>query len=42
VLDNNPSLGALVRPGMSVEATVDTGAGPVQSGGTATSAASKP
>jgi membrane fusion protein, multidrug efflux system len=37
VLDNNPSLGVLVRPGMSVEATVDTGAGPVQSGGTATS-----
>jgi membrane fusion protein, multidrug efflux system len=43
VLDNNPSLGALVRPGMSVEATIDTGAGPVQSGGTTTSdAASKP
>jgi membrane fusion protein (multidrug efflux system) len=43
VLDNNPSLGALVRPGMSVEATVDTGAGPVQSGGTATTdAAPKP
>jgi membrane fusion protein, multidrug efflux system len=43
VLDNNPSLGALVRPGMSVEATIDTGAGPVQSGGTATSdAAPKP
>ena len=40
VLDNNPSLGALVRPGMSVEATVDTGAGPVQSGGTTTSDAS--
>jgi membrane fusion protein, multidrug efflux system len=37
VFDNNPSLGALVRPGMSVEATVDTGAGPVQSSGTATS-----
>jgi membrane fusion protein (multidrug efflux system) len=37
VLDNNPSLGALVRPGMSVEATVDTGAGPAQSGGTAPS-----
>jgi membrane fusion protein (multidrug efflux system) len=32
VLDSNASLGALVRPGMSVEATVDTG------GGTATSA----
>jgi membrane fusion protein (multidrug efflux system) len=25
ILDPNPSLGALVRPGMSVEATVDTG-----------------
>src|SRR5271154_6112326 len=24
VLDNNPSLGALVRPGMSVETTIDT------------------
>ena len=43
VLDNNPSLGALVRPGMSVEATIDTGAGPVQGGGTAMSdAAPKP
>jgi membrane fusion protein, multidrug efflux system len=30
VLDKNPALGALVRPGMSVEATVDTGAPPVQ------------
>jgi membrane fusion protein (multidrug efflux system) len=38
VLDNNASLGALVRPGMSVEATVDTGAGPAPSTGTATSA----
>ncbi len=28
VLDPNPSLGTLVRPGMSVEAQVDTGAGP--------------
>jgi membrane fusion protein (multidrug efflux system) len=37
VLDSNPSLGALVRPGMSVEATIDTGGGPVQSGGPATS-----
>ena len=37
VLDSNPSLGALVRPGMSVEATIDTGAGPVQSEGAATS-----
>lgn len=43
VLDSNPSLGALVRPGMSVEATVDTGAGPMQSGGPATSdATSRP
>ena len=25
VLDDNPALGTLVRPGMSVEATVDTG-----------------
>ena len=39
VLDSNPSLGALVRPGMSVEATVDTGAAPAQSGGAATSEA---
>ena len=38
VLDNNASLGALVRPGMSVEATVDTGAGPALGTGTATSA----
>ena len=37
VLESNPSLGALVRPGMSVEATVDTGPGPAQSGGTRTS-----
>src|SRR5579871_2577473 len=38
VLDNNPSLGALVRPGMSVEATIDTGAGPARSDGATTSA----
>ena len=38
VLDSNASLGALVRPGMSVEATVDTGAGPAKSAGAATSA----
>jgi membrane fusion protein, multidrug efflux system len=25
VLDENPSLGTLVRPGLSVEATIDTG-----------------
>jgi len=37
VLDSNPSLGALVRPGMSVEATVDTRAGPAQSVGTTAS-----
>jgi membrane fusion protein (multidrug efflux system) len=30
VLDKNQALGALVRPGMSVEATIDTGAPPVQ------------
>ncbi|MFO1026633.1 MAG: HlyD family secretion protein [Acetobacteraceae bacterium] len=29
VLDPDPSIGALVRPGMSVEATVDTGPAPV-------------
>jgi len=28
VLDPNAALGTLVRPGMSVEATVDTGATP--------------
>ncbi len=38
VLDSNPSLGALVRPGMSVEATVDTGASPVRIDGATTSA----
>jgi membrane fusion protein (multidrug efflux system) len=32
VLDKNSALGVLVRPGMSVEATVDTGAPPVQAG----------
>jgi membrane fusion protein (multidrug efflux system) len=30
VLDRHSALGVLVRPGMSVEATVDTGAPPVQ------------
>jgi membrane fusion protein, multidrug efflux system len=30
VLDKHPALGALVRPGMSVEATIDTGAAPVR------------
>ena len=33
VLDQNASLGSLVRPGMSVEATIDTGAPPARSGG---------
>jgi membrane fusion protein (multidrug efflux system) len=33
VLDQNESLGSLVRPGMSVEATIDTGAAPSQGGG---------
>ncbi len=28
VLDPNPALGTLVRPGMSVEATIDTGETP--------------
>jgi membrane fusion protein, multidrug efflux system len=28
-LDSDPALGALVRPGMSVEATIDTGAAPL-------------
>ena len=32
VLDKHSALGVLVRPGMSVEATVDTGAPPVQAG----------
>ena len=32
VLDKHAALGVLVRPGMSVEATVDTGAPPVQAG----------
>jgi len=35
-LDNDPALGALVRPGMSVEATIDTAAEPA--GGAATAA----
>jgi membrane fusion protein (multidrug efflux system) len=30
LLDRHSALGVLVRPGMSVEATVDTGAPPVQ------------
>jgi len=35
VLDQNESLGSLVRPGMSVEATIDTGAPPSQNGAAA-------
>jgi membrane fusion protein, multidrug efflux system len=43
VLDKNESLGSLVRPGMSVEATIDTGA-PARpgAGGAAASVASPP
>ena len=40
VLDPNPSLGSLVRPGMSVEPTIDTGAPAGQGVGAAASAAS--
>jgi len=39
VLDRDEALGSLVRPGMSVEATVDTGAPGAQGGGAAASAA---
>jgi membrane fusion protein, multidrug efflux system len=42
VLDRNDSLGSLVRPGMSVEATIDTGAPPTGGGGAAASAAPTP
>jgi membrane fusion protein, multidrug efflux system len=42
VLDPNESLGSLVRPGMSVEATIDTGAEPVTGGGAAASVAPRP
>ena len=43
VLDSNPSLGSLVRPGMSVEATIDTGAPPASdAGGAAASATQTP
>ncbi len=41
VLDKNESLGSLVRPGMSVEATIDTGA-PTGQNGAAASAAPRP
>ena len=36
VLDKNDSLGSLVRPGMSVEATIDTGAQPTGAASTGT------
>jgi membrane fusion protein, multidrug efflux system len=39
VLDPNPSLGSLVRPGMSVEATIDTGGQPATGEGAAASVA---
>jgi membrane fusion protein (multidrug efflux system) len=39
VLDSNPSLGSLVRPGMSVEATIDTSAAPAAREGAAANAA---
>jgi membrane fusion protein (multidrug efflux system) len=43
VFDKDPSLGTLVRPGMSVEARIDTGAGPTHGGPDAGSAsASRP
>ena len=42
VLDQNASLGTLVRPGMSVEATIDTGAPGSQGVGAAASAAPPP
>ncbi|HKN27451.1 MAG TPA: HlyD family secretion protein, partial [Roseiarcus sp.] len=42
VLDEHPSLGTLVRPGMSVEPTIDTGAPAGQGVGAAASAAPQP
>ena len=42
VLDQNASLGTLVRPGMSVEATIDTGAPGSQGVGAAASASPAP
>lgn len=36
VLDHHPALGTLVRPGMSVEATIDTGSTPPESAATPT------
>jgi membrane fusion protein (multidrug efflux system) len=40
-LDSHPALGALVRPGMSVEATIDTGAKPAADAGDPASTAAK-
>ena len=42
VLDEHPSLGTLVRPGMSVEPTIDTGAPVGQGAGAAASTAPPP
>jgi membrane fusion protein, multidrug efflux system len=43
VLDKDPALGTLVRPGMSVEATIDTGASPAPSdAASSTSSAARP
>ncbi|RUP08668.1 HlyD family secretion protein [Hyphomicrobium sp.] len=41
-LDQNPAFGTLVRPGMSVEATINTGSGPVGTGSRPSTAASDP
>ena len=40
-LDSHPALGTLVRPGMSVEATIDTGAKPAAGAGDPASTAAK-
>jgi len=42
VLDKNPAFGALVRPGMSVTATIDTGGAPNGTDPTSSAAASDP
>jgi membrane fusion protein (multidrug efflux system) len=41
-LDHNPALGALVRPGMSVEARIDTGSKPLSGDGERLSATERP
>ncbi len=41
-LDSHPALGALVRPGMSVEATIDTGAKPAGASAGAAPTAKQP